>query len=46
MAKDYLSDFLPDLKAFEDKIMAFEIDLNYNIWKNIGYIIRKPKNAE
>ena len=24
MAKDYLSDFLPDLKAFEDKIMAFD----------------------
>ena len=27
----------------KDKIMAFEIDLNYNIWNNIGYIIRKPK---
>lgn len=30
----------------KDKIMAFEIELNYNIWNNIGYIIKKPKNSE
>ena len=30
----------------KDKIMLFEIDLNYNIWKNIGYIIKKQKNNE
>lgn len=30
----------------KDKIMAFEIDLNYNIWDNIGYLIKKPKNFE
>lgn len=28
----------------KDKIMLFEIDLNLNIWKNIGYIIKKQKN--
>lgn len=27
----------------KDKIMLFEIDLNLNIWKNIGYIIKKNK---
>ena len=30
----------------KDKIMLFEIDLNFNTWKNIGYIIKKPKNAD
>ena len=25
----------------KDKVMLFEIDLNLNIWKNVGYIIRK-----
>ena len=30
----------------KDKIMLFEIDLNLNIWKNIGYIIKKPKNSD
>mgnify|MGYP000547878084 CR=1 FL=1 len=29
----------------KDKIMAFEIDLNYNIWDNVGYIIKKTKNS-
>lgn len=29
----------------KDKIMAFEIDLNYNIWDNVGYIIKKQKVA-
>lgn len=27
----------------KNKIMAFEIDLNYNIWDNIGYFIKNPK---
>lgn len=27
----------------KDKIMLFEIDLNYNIWENIGYVIKKRK---
>lgn len=27
----------------KDRIMLFEIDLNLNIWKNIGYIIKRPK---
>jgi len=30
----------------KDKIMLFEIDLNYNIWKNIGYLIKKSKNTD
>ncbi len=30
----------------KDKIMAFEIELNYNIWYNIGYLIKKPKKSE
>lgn len=30
----------------KDKIMAFVIDLNYNIWDNIGYLIKKPKASE
>lgn len=30
----------------KDKIMAFEIELNYNIWYNIGYLIKKPKKTE
>lgn len=30
----------------KDKIMLFEIDLNLNIWKNIGYIIKKQKNGD
>ena len=30
----------------KDKIMAFEINLNYNIWDNVGYIIKKTKNVE
>ena len=30
----------------KDKIMLFEIDLNLNIWRNIGYIIKKPKNSD
>lgn len=25
----------------KDKVMLFEIDLNLNIWKNIGYLIKK-----
>ncbi len=29
----------------KDKIMAFVIDLNYNIWDNIGYIIKKNKST-
>lgn len=28
----------------KDKIMLFEIDLNLNVWKNVGYIIKRPKN--
>ena len=28
----------------KDKIMAFEIDLDYNIWSNIGYLIKKNNN--
>ena len=28
----------------KDKIMLFEIDLNLNIWRNIGYIVKKRKN--
>lgn len=27
----------------KDKIMLFEIDLNFNIWNNIGYLIKKTK---
>lgn len=27
----------------KDKIMAFEIDLNLNIWDNVGYFIKKRK---
>lgn len=30
----------------KDKVMLFEIDLNLNVWKNIGYIIKRPKNTE
>lgn len=30
----------------KDKIMLFEIDLNFNTWYNIGYLIKKPKNSE
>lgn len=30
----------------KDKIMAFEIELNYNLWINIGYIIRKQKEKD
>ncbi|RHP46921.1 hypothetical protein [Clostridium sp. AF32-12BH] len=30
----------------KDKIMLFEIDLNLNIWKNIGHIIKKPKSSD
>lgn len=30
----------------KDKIMLFEIDLNYNIWNNIGYIIKKKKHND
>jgi hypothetical protein len=30
----------------KDKIMAFVIDLNYNIWDNIGYLIKKQKDTE
>lgn len=30
----------------KDKIMAFEIDLNYNTWKNIGYFIRKNSEED
>lgn len=30
----------------KDKIMAFVIDLNYNIWDNIGYLIKKPKGND
>ena len=30
----------------KDKIMLFEIDLNLNVWRNIGYIIKRPKNSE
>ena len=30
----------------KDKIMAFEIDLNYNIWDNVGYLIKKPRSAD
>ena len=29
----------------KDKIMLFEIDLNLNVWKNIGYIIKKTKDT-
>ncbi len=29
----------------KDKIMAFEIDLDYNTWYNVGYLIKKPKEA-
>ena len=25
----------------KDKVMLFEIDLNLNVWKNIGYLIKK-----
>ena len=28
----------------KDKLMLFEIDLNLNIWKNIGYLIKKNSN--
>lgn len=27
----------------KDKIMLFEIDLNLNVWINVGYIIKRPK---
>ena len=27
----------------KDKIMLFEIDLNINVWKNIGYIVKRDK---
>lgn len=30
----------------KDKIMVFIIDLNYNIWDNIGYLIKKSNNNE
>jgi len=30
----------------KDKVMAFEIDLNYNIWDNIGYLVKKQKTSE
>ena len=30
----------------KDKIMAFEIELNYNLWINVGYIIRKQKEKD
>lgn len=30
----------------KDKIMLFEIDLNLNVWRNIGYIIKKQKNSD
>lgn len=30
----------------KDRIMLFEIDLNLNVWKNIGYIVKKQKNTE
>lgn len=30
----------------KDKVMAFVIDLNFNIWDNIGYLIKKQKNND
>lgn len=30
----------------KDKIMVFEIDLNFNTWVNIGYLIKKAKNND
>ena len=30
----------------KDKIMLFEIDLNLNVWNNIGYLIKRNKNLE
>ena len=30
----------------KDKIMLFEIDLNLNVWRNIGYIIKKQRNSD
>lgn len=30
----------------KDKVMLFEIDLNFNVWKNIGYITKRFKNTE
>lgn len=28
----------------KDKVMAFEIDLNFNTWYNVGFFIKKNKN--
>ena len=28
----------------KDKIILFKINLNYNTWENVGYLIRKTKN--
>lgn len=30
----------------KDKIMLFEIDLNLNTWKNVGYIIKRNKSID
>lgn len=30
----------------KDKIMLFEINLDYNTWVNIGYLIKKSKNSD
>lgn len=30
----------------KDKIMLFEIDLNYNTWVNIGYLVKKQKSND
>ncbi len=30
----------------KDKLMAFEIDLDLNIWRNVGYFIKKQKSDE
>jgi hypothetical protein len=30
----------------KDKIMLFEIDLNYNTWKNIGYLIKRQTDKK
>ncbi len=30
----------------KDKVMLFEIDLNLNVWKNIGYIIKKKQTND
>lgn len=29
--------------ADKDKVMLFEINLNYNTWDNIGYLIKRPR---